>query len=496
MSGNIAFSRIAANNLVPLFFVEFNNKNAGVNFSTQASLLIGQSSVTNPALPIFIPSPAFAYQAFGQNAMLARMCAVYFAQDNAGPLYALPLADATGAVKAAGSVTVAGAATQSGAIALYVAGNYIPVGVNAGDSAATIAQNLYAAIQNTLGLPVTAVIAGDVINITALHGGTQGNNIDLRLNYLGPQAGQITPNGVTITIVAMTGGSVDPDLGSVAAALGDQPFDFIGHPYADSAQLAEVTALMNDATGRWAWNRQVYGHSFTMAPGQLAALLTLGSAINDQHQTIIGVNGSPSPPWDWVADWMGAVAVSARNLPSQPLQTLAMQTVLAPPASLWWNYTSKQQLLSNGIAVPDCTSYAKPVIDRCVTTYQKNSFGVQDESYLDAETLFTLMAITRQLKAAITQKYARSILVPNGTRVGSSVPAVTPNIARAKLAAQYSTMEANGLVTSAAAMIAGTVVQINTTNPSRLDILWTPYLANGLRMVGVSNQFSLNPFAA
>jgi phage tail sheath gpL-like len=40
------------------------------------------------------------------------------------------------------------------------------------------------------------------------------------------------------------------------------------------------------------------------------------------------------------------------------------------------------------------------------------------------------------------------------------------------------------------------VVQINAQNPKRLDILWDPQLANGLAMVAVNNQFSLNPAQA
>ncbi|MDE8344635.1 MAG: phage tail protein, partial [Acidocella sp.] len=397
---SIAFSRIPSNNLVPLFYVEFSNVNAGVNLFQQPSLLIGQTAVALPAVPVFVPSLAVARSLFGARSMLGRMCSVYFQQDSSG-VWCLPVADAGTAAAATGSITVTGTATLPGTIWLYVAGFSVPVGVNVGDTPTVIAGNIVTAIMGTLDLPLTATAAASVVTLTAVHKGLQGNNIDVLLNYGGTQAGQVLPVGITVTIVPMANGTLDPDMAFVAAAIGDQPFDFIGHPYSGATELTEFTSLMNDATGRWAWNRQDYGHVFTMQAGTLSSLMTAGGTMNDQHQTIIGVNGSPSPPWDWVADWMGAVAVSIRNLASRPLQTLSLLSVLAPAQANWWNYAAQQQLLLSGIAVPAFSAYGQPAIVRCVTTYKFNSYGVADQSYLDVETMFTLMAITRQLKAAL-----------------------------------------------------------------------------------------------
>ena len=493
--GAIAFSRIPQGNLVPLFFVEFSSVNGGVNLNQQPTLLIGQSAIAQSAVPVFIPSVSVARSLFGARSMLGRMCTTYLQQDNAGPLWALPVADATGSVAATGTITITGPATLPGAIPLYIAGQNIPVAVNIGDTATIIAGNMVSAINAVLDLPVTATNAAGVVTITAVHKGVQGNNIDIRTAYRGSQAGEVIPSGVTVAIVPMANGATDPDMAFLATALADQAFDFIAHPYSGATQLPEFTSLLNDATGRWAWNRQSYGHAFTMQPGTAASLMTTGLTINDQHQTIIGVQASPSPPWDWAADWTGAVAVAIRAQPARPLQTLSMKTALAPAQSSWWNYTSQQALLSGGIAVPGFSTYSLPTIVRSVTTYRLNSFGVADQSYLDCETLFTLMAMTRQLKAAITTKYPRAILAPLGTPSGPGGVVITPADIKAEIIAQYNLMQQAGWVTSAAAMAAGTVVQINASNPTRCDVLWTPFPANGLRMVGVVNQFALNSTA-
>lgn len=503
---SVTFSNIPQTLYEPLFYVEFSNVQAGVNQQVQPALLIGQSLLGSSPEPEFVPSAQWASQYFGSKSMLARMAKTYFASDPVGPLYALPLNDNPAGATATIDVLIQGTATGNGTIWMYVAGILVPVGVQTGQTPAQIAANLVAAGNASIEpLPGTFAVSSSgaiaIVTFTSAHNGALSNLIDIRFNYLGAASGQVFPSGVSVTTNNLMAGNSDPDLGGVAAAIADQPFDFIMYPYGiDPALFAEMTAVMSDQSGRWAWNRQSYGHCFTMAPGPNAAsptnfgvdLETVGATMNDQHQTFVGVQNPLNPPWDWVADWGGTVAPSIRALASRPLQTLELSTCVAPATADWFNFSTREQLLGSGIALPSFSTYGGPQILRSVTTYQRNSESQPDQSYLDCETLFTLMAITRQLKAALLQKYPRAILVPDGTRVGSGQPVISPKIALAEIANQYLLMEQNLLVTSAAQMLAATVVQINAQNPSRLDILWAPYLANGLRIIAMVNQFRLN----
>jgi phage tail sheath gpL-like len=153
-------------------------------------------------------------------------------------------------------------------------------------------------------------------------------------------------------------------------------------------------------------------------------------------------------------------------------------------------------LLAAGITTLRSDAYGNTTIGQAVTTYKTNAFGQPDASYRYLTSLFTLMAITRQIKSALVTKFGRCILVPNGTSVGPNVPAVTPNIIKAEIVAQYNAMETAGLVVNAAAMIAATSVAINAQNPMRADIIWRPNLANGLSMMAMINQFIINSAAA
>lgn len=496
----VPFQNIPANFIPPLFYVEFNNQLAGVQGNIQQpALLIAQMQSSGSAtagVVTFVASPAAAMNLFGKNSQLARMCAAYFNSDPIGPLYALPLADATGSAAATGSFAITGPATGAGTLNTAVGRFTVPVGVNNGDTAAAIAANVVAAVNALTLIPVTASASTGTVTVTAVNKGMQGNNIVLGINPLGTVAGQMLPPGVGVAITAMAGGATDPDLGTVGAALGDQIYDFIGHPYGETTQTGEMTVVMNDTTGRWAWNRQDYGHVFTATPGTISSLLTYGLTQNDQHTTDIGIVGYASDPVDFVADWMGACAVSLRNLPSQPVHSVKLNTVTPAPRASWLTLAQENTLYAAGISLPRTDSYGNVTIGECVTTYQQNAFGQPDASYRYPTTLFTLMAITRQLKSALVTKFGRSILVPDGTRVGPNVPAVSPKIALAEIIAQYHIMELNGLVVNAAAMAAATTCVINATNPNRLDIVWRPELANGLNMMAMINQFILNPAQA
>ena len=124
-----------------------------------------------------------------------------------------------------------------------------------------------------------------------------------------------------------------------------------------------------------------------------------------------------------------------------------------------------------------------------VTTYRQNKWGAPDQSYLDVETLFTLMAVIRRLKNTVTQKFARSKLADDGTRFGPGQPIVTPKIFKAELVAHYAIMEAEGLVEDADGFAEATIVMRNPNDVSRLDVLYAPNLVDGLRVLAVLAQF-------
>ena len=494
----VPFSRVPNNLRTPLFYVEFDNSMANTATATQRTLLIGQMLPTGTAaanIPVKVSSPNGVGELTGKGSQLHGMMAAYQKNDTAAEVWILPLADDSGSMTAAkGSIKVASQASETGVISLYLAGIRVQMTVLATDTPAQIATAMVTAIARKTDLPVTAAVksdATDTVELTAKNAGLLGNGIDIRLNYLGTQGSEVTPAGLTLTVTAMTGGAGAPDFVDALGNLQDKTFDFIINAYDDTASLDAMKAFLNDASGRWAWDKQLYGHSFGTASGTYAELGTKGEARNNQHETLLGVYRSPTPRYIWSAALTGAIAPSLRNDPGRPLQSLPVYGVLAPDLADRFELTERNNLLYSGISTYTVADDGTVNVENIITTYQKNSYGDEDNSYLQVETLFSLMFVTRYLRTAVTSKFGRMKLAADGTRFAPGQPIVTPNIIKADQIAEYQTLVFNGYAQDAEAFAKNIIVEQNKTNPNRVDVLWPGALINQLRIFALLNQFRL-----
>lgn len=493
-------SVIDSNILTPLFWAAMDNSQANSAQALQRTLVIGQmlttgSAVANTAVPC--GSAQMAVELAGAGSMLAEMTRVYMDNDTGGDVYLLPLAD--GDAAATGTISVSSPPTANGVLSLYIAGTHVPVTVVTTDSVTTIGTDIAAAINAVPSLPVLAastVAAGTAtVTLTAKNKGDAGNAIDLRMNYQGSAGGERTPTGMTVTLTAMTGGAGIPDLTDALASLKDKTFDFIILPWSDTTSLDTLKMFMNDSTGRWSYQKQIYGHVFATATGTYGQLTAKGEARNNQHESLMGVFDSPSPPWLWSAAYTGAVAGSLRTDPGRPVQTLPVYGVLPPPDLSRFDQPERNNLLHSGIASYTVQDDGTIQVENLITTYQKNAYGAPDNSYLEVETLFTLMYVTRDLKTLITSKFGRMKLVDDGTRFRAGAPIVTPKIIKGGLLSRYTQLEFEGYVQDSDAFAAGLLVTKNKDNPNRVDVLWDGVLVNQLRIVALINQFRLQPAA-
>lgn len=489
----VPFATIPQNLRTPLFFVEFDNSMANTATATQRTLLIGQmldGAAGKDSIPERITSGTQAAERFGRGSMLHTEAEVYFRNDTAGEVWVLPLADTESQTAAAGKLKITSAANDTGVISLYIAGIRVQMAVVATDTAEAIATGLATVINRNENLPVTAAAETDTVTLTAKNKGAHGNGIDIRLNYLGLTGGESTPSGFEMTITAMSGGNGAPDLLNGLANLKDRSFDFIVNPYTDTASLDVVKTFLAD---RWAWDKQLYGHSYGVITGTYGQLADLGEKRNDQHASLLGVNGSPSPDHQWSAAYTGAIAQSLRNDPGRPLQTLVISGVLPPDDTKILELTERNNLLHSGISTFTVDDDGTVRVENIITTYQKNAYGDNDDSYLQVETLYLLMFVSRYLRTQVTSKFGRMKLADDGTRFAPGSAIVTPNIIRAELIAQYGFLEFNGHVQDAKGFAAGLKVERNSQNPNRVDVLWTGTLINQLRVFALLNQFRLMP---
>lgn len=490
----ISFGNIPSNIRVPLFYAEVDNSMANTATTDLKTLLIGQKTSdgkADPGKPVLVSSDSMGKELFGHGSVLAQMNSAYRANDTYGEVWAIPLEDASGGAKASGTYTITGTATATGTVYAYIGDTLVTTNVAIDDEATTIATNLAAAINAKIDLPVTAVAEEGVVTLNAKNAGILGNDIRLTLNLQGYAAGESTPEGVGIDVVTMAGGTGIPDLTTAISAMGDEEYDFIAMPYADINSLDAFKEVMNDVSGRWSPLSQIYGHVYSIKRDTIGNLQAFGSGRNDQHATVIGLEPTAaSQQIEVLGAYIARCAKSILNDPARPLQTLELIGITPAPEGERFTLSEKQTLLTSGVATTYVAGgYMR--IERAITTYQKNSFGDADNSYLDSETLHTLAYIIRQLKTCITSKYNRHKLANDGTRYGSGQAVVTPSVIRGELIAQYAKLEAKAIVEDADSFAQNLIVERNADDPNRLDVLLPPDLVNGLRIFALLNQFRL-----
>ena len=426
MSSTISTPYYPASNRTYGVFADVDGSRANTATANQRSLLIGQKYAAGSAptgTPQLVTSAGQAAQLFGAGSMLHEMTVRYRRTDSFGELWAVPLADPAGTA-AAGSITFTVTAAGSGLLPLYVGGVSIPVPVLAGDTASAIAARVAAAINANPDSPASAVAVAGAVNLTALHTGLLGNDIDLRLAYLGAAGGEAMPAGVTAALAPMAGGTGVPSLGSALAALADTTFDFIGHPYSDSASLTALDAFLNFSTGRWSWQSMLFGGYFTAARGTPGALATLGQGRNGPNGSCLGVFDTPDPVWLVAAAYAAAAAVSLRNDPNVPLQNLVLD-IQAPPRSSAFVRSLRNTMLYDGISTFTVNRAGQVILERSVTFYQINPAGVPDNAYLDVETLYGTALLIRGWRAEMLRLFPRDKLLQDGSAIPAGQSATT-----------------------------------------------------------------------
>lgn len=159
--------------------------------------------------------------------------------------------------------------------------------------------------------------------MTARHKGLCGNEIPVSLNYYGFGGGEVLPAGVQIAVATGTAGTGAPVLTGAVAAMADEPFDYIGLPFNDTASVNTLVTEMNDTSGRWSYARQLYGHVYTAKTGTLSELVTAGDQFNQQHITLAGYEKRPRRlPTSWrqaVPPAQRCLSATIRHVPRRPV---------------------------------------------------------------------------------------------------------------------------------------------------------------------------------
>lgn len=501
MSG-IQFDNIPGSGLVaPIFAFEVNS--GGQYTSVDRMILVGHKTsagaiALNTLTPVGSQQDADYYA--GPNSMLREMARLAFANAPATPVWLLAVDDATLTARV-DTITIGSPALVPGQGVLEINGERISIGITATDTTTTIAAAVAAALNTyynaTSGaqLPMTATSSAAVVTWTAAHKGVLYNEIDI---YIPTDVSNVFAiSGSVVGANSVAGAGSPTAINTALATLGDSPADVIVCPWSDSTSTGYYTSLTNDVSGRWAWNRQSYGHVFSASRGNFSALTTLGLSLNDRHLSVLGCfapgsHGTPHMSWQWIT------AAAARLYPrltdvttgsiARAHDGLSLIGIRPPrDRSIWPNYNSLNALNNSGISTWKIAADGTVCLSKVISTYRIGVSGNPDAVFRDVQTLFQASEGLKYTKSRCADLFGQKALA--NSNPGSLGAIVTPVDIKAGLVAIYSELCNFGVYQDADIFAKLVQVKINANNPDRVDVFMPIETVNPLDILAVNATF-------
>lgn len=492
MPDNITFSSIPVDYRVPGAYIEIDHTRAvrGLPQAPHKMLVLGQRLVTGtkPAGELLkVTRKEDGVNYFGRGSMLAQQTEAALLVNPYTECYALALDDNAAGAFAAGTITIGGSPTESGTLNLRVGGRNVQAGVTTSQTPTQVATALAAAINADLDGAVTAASAVGVVTITARHKGTEGNDIDLRLNYY---QGEATPKGLTAVIVAMAGGTANPDVTAAITAMSSISAYTILMAWTDTANLALMEA---ELALRWNGMQMRQGHVFGHKAGTYATLSAYGSARNSPHSTFSGLNKSPTLPWVISAQFGAAVEFSGANDPAIPFRSIALPSVMAPLEKDRFIESERNLLLRDGISTIVFDQSGAATVEQVITTYQQNTFGIEDISLLKLNTKWTVDYIRYAFRVAILRDYPQHKLAGDDVlaliQPGQKI--ATPKLIRNTLIGMATQLVRAGIMEDLPQFIRDLIVVRSESDPNRVNAILPANTVNQFDVFAASVQYIL-----
>lgn len=492
----IAFNNIPTTLRTPGAFVEVDNSRAlkGLVQNPHKALIIGQKDTTGSVSTLILKqiiNENAAAGFWGNGTLLDRMCRTFKLNNPNTELWAIALSEGGTTARASAALSFTGSATGAGTVYLLLGGVQVKTAVTSGWSGADIASAVKTDINAASNMCIKAsyTAAASVLYLLAQNSGVVGNYFDARLNFYD---GQASPSGITVTLAAMAGGAGSPSTTDVWAVADATQFHHIIHPYIDGTNMTDIETQLATRFGPMV---DMPGYAYTAVRGTLASCAATGLSHNSPYQTIIGANDSPTNPEEWAAA-LGAVGAYYLNIdPAQPLHYLTLKGVIPPTMASGNRFTQAERntLLYDGIATWVVDASGNVNIERCITTYRTNSLGLVDPSYLDIETIFTLMEIRYQYKVRMANRFIvpRFKLADDGNVYPAGAKVATPSIIKQETIALFTLLRDNGLIENLDNFVENLAVERDTTDVNRINVLLPPDLINQFRILAGVVQFIL-----
>lgn len=473
------------------------NENAILPFPARG-LVMGQMYSTGTAVPGAVNniySKAQAKALFGVGSIAADMCDAWLTVNPYTPLDAIGIADAAGAVAATGSVLLAGAATASGTLVMYFGGVRVPVGVALGDTAATVAANLYAALQLQASpgyktipqLTPAYTAASATVSWTAGNKGTLGNQIDVRLNA---NVGEQTPPGLTVTITAMSGGATDPaaTITTALSSLVSTWYTDVAFPWTDSVNIG---VFGNWAAGRYAAMSKLDVQGYVSISGTYGTCLAFEP--NNKYISHLDIQNPLVPSWKTAAAFAGACCFQTAQDPALQLKTVPLTGIIAPAQGDQFTQLQREAILQNGGSTYYADANGNMYLERVTTSYRMDPGNIPNSAFFDLQDTKVPTRVRYDWDAYIGMLYPRNKLAIDGSiaaEYGANV--VTPSMLEGSWTGRSAVYEKNGWIQNSAVTAKNSSFSIDPNDGNRVNARQQIQVMGNLIVLAGSLEFISN----
>lgn len=492
----VQFNTIPGNIIAPIISFEVNS---GGQFENQARLLLPAHKIAagsaSDNVPVPCPSTIEARAMFGAGSMLDDMVRLARLNAPAQEIWCVPV-PATGTAEIR-TITVDSVPAGGGQGVLMIAGRVIAITIAAGDTVNTVAAAINAAINGfydeltEASLPVTSSVLAAVVTVTARHAGALMSEIDIFVPTLTGANAFLNGGTSRLTVAVTTPGAGDPDMSAALASLGDDPFDWMASPFGDATNIGRYKTLYSDISGRWAWNRQLYGHVMYPKTDSVANLTTHGLAQDNRHLSAlprIAGSGMAEPPWEWVAGFMARITPwladgSTGNVSRN--QTGLEVVGISPPRdrAKWLTYPTRDAFLRSGLSTWFVDAAGRMLVDKIITT-SRTSLGVTDTTFRDIQAIGQTVYALRYIRTALTMAHGQKTLMDDNP--GNLVAVTTPRDIAATFMHAYQKLERQGVLENSAIAAKKLIVKRNLDNANRVDIYAPIDRANPLDIIAAN----------
>lgn len=322
---------------------------------------------------------------FGAGSPAHRSVRMHIKANKAGKLYVIPYAATSGGSPAAATanLTIANTATGTGKVVFYLCGEKFEVGYKKDDTVTTIGDDIEAAINGRVHLPVTANNSAGTVAISSKINGSSQNSI-YRLRVDSVTAGTAVTATASAALLASGADGTTTELTNFQAALDAMPVAahyYIGVPVTVSTFVAALklhVATKNEpSTG-------IFCKGMVASTGALGATATIAAAQNSELVDLVWQRNADMAPDEILANFI-AIRQKRENVGLQGLvynfdkyNEADWLVTPAPAQSDWPDNDDQDDAINDGIT-PIASTETGTYIVFTATTRSKDSGGTLDD---------------------------------------------------------------------------------------------------------------------